>query len=349
MTGPLDPTHLAAAGTKVLETGGHVLEVVKGLGETYEGLEALGIVLAALSQTKKGKRARRDFLDVAPVVGAKRKIPVVAALFGTDRPLVLSPATDRLPASGELAHPDHPLGYPHDLAGLQGFVPFLVEPARYRRDLLSPHSLRAGESALCAGSPKAHRYVRQFLPAVEISREGYRHQHASRLHPSKLEYVFAEDLENPKVLVRSMSRRGKETWKTRKAILRARSGGGFETPWRPKGYLASAALKSDFLLVSKLPRNGRGDSIVAFSGGHGAGSEAVRLLLSQLSTRDLRELADLFEFAYFQFVLEVKTREGTFGSEPATVRISDKLPPVALDIGPGDLSGDPVRDPTRWK
>ena len=81
--------------------------------------------------------------------------------------------------------------------------------------------------------------------------------------------------------------------------------------WRPPGLtetlLGKPYLARDFLLVSRLPRNTSGGDVILISGGHGAGTQSIELLLDDdaFPIQQLRELAvALRPYRYYQFVLE---------------------------------------------
>ena len=82
------------------------------------------------------------------------------------------------------------------------------------------------------------------------------------------------------------------------------------------------------------------------AGGHGAGTEATRLLLHSLHIKQLRKLVALLgDSPYYQFVIEVtEVKHPKTGTVPTRIKISEDLPPVSLSISAADLRGKPIKE-----
>jgi hypothetical protein len=148
----------------------------------------------------------------------------------------------------------------------------------------------------------------------------------------------------------SMMQPGMAAAKTRKVLLSWKGKDDFK-PWQPKGYGAGEELRRDFLLVSRLPRTSIGGDILILAGGHGAGTEATRLLLHCLHVKQLRELVDsLRGKPYYQFVIEVtEVKHPKTGTVPTRIKISEDLPPVPLNVSAADLLRRAVKGRKVWR
>jgi hypothetical protein len=101
-------------------------------------------------------------------------------------------------------------------------------------------------------------------------------------------------------------------------------------------------LKTDFLLVSRLPKDTNGGAVTILSGGHGAGTRSLELLLDPaFRLGELEALCDVLDGAeYFQFVLEAGDIEHRPGhpSVARTLKVSEECPPEKIAwANPGDL------------
>jgi len=189
-----------------------------------------------------------------------------------------------------------------------------------------------------------------YLPSLELTASGVCQQYETLIRPDSLKYIFGENPLAPRVRVVSMMARGKPDLKTRKTIWHWRANRDLGA-WQPRGYAVGDELRKDFLLASRLPRTGTGGDILVFAGGHGAGTEAVDLMLHKLSVEELQELVDSLHGApYYQFVVEVtKVKHKSWGTIPTSVRISDELPPVKLDITAANLKKNASKPRKEWR
>jgi hypothetical protein len=134
-------------------------------------------------------------------------------------------------------------------------------------------------------------------------------------------------------------RAGQIAEKTRKKILV--KDGSAPLYWTPPNYgHKHEMLRSDFLLVSRIPTTSMGGSLLSFAGGHGAGTEALSHLFDERV--HISALKDLFSALngnpYWQFVLEVtEVDHPATGTVPRRVIISEKLPPRILDVSASAL------------
>lgn len=264
--------------------------------------------------------------------------------------LLFHPSTDWRPAPGQRAAPRASEGYPHDLRALQGLACYLPEDPHWTEDLVFKEEVAPRDKLVCAGSPKANLVVRHVLPSFVLSEDGAQQQYATLLPPEGLSYFFGEDHVSPRVEVISMMRGGTKSLKTRKMIWTWKRPGDLDC-WQPRGYREGEELRKDFLLVSRLPVSQIGGDVLVFAGAHGAGTDSTRLLLENLHIRELRKLADrVGGQAYFQFVLEVtQVRHSRSGTLPVSVRISEELPPVVLELGASQLRAKPFLPAKVWR
>ncbi len=308
----------------------------------FRGLE---VVLRVAPKTAKWVWER--FLDHVDLPGKRREL--IEALFVDKRDILFHPGTDWRPAEGQTAPPYTARGYPHEVRALRAFTPFFPEESRYQETLFFPSSLEGSSRLICTGSTKTNNMVRKYLPSLEFKDGKARQQYASFLRTEDLTYLFGEDLSAPMVEVVSMMSPGATKPKTRKMIWKWRAAGDLDT-WQPKNYMSGKSLNSDFLLISRLPRTSVGGDILIFAGGHGAGTEAVTLLLNQLPLSQLRDLVDqLQDKPYYQFVIEVtEVRHEATGTIPIQIKISDEMPPVKLPIGATNLRDKAVCPTKVW-
>ena len=268
----------------------------------------------------------------------KERIELIRHLFLDQGEFLFHPSGDYVIASGQVTPPLPEIGYPHDVAALLSFEPYLPGERKVQDSLLFEGRLTPTSRLICAGSPKANKLSRKYLPSIAVQRDGNRGaQYLTCISEDHLAYIFGEDFSAPTVDVVSMMYGGKQVPKTRKLIWHRR--GSDLRPWSPLGYELGGKLNADFLLVSRLPRTKAGGDILVFAGGHGSGTQAISLLLNQLPASQLRDLADrLSGESYFQFVLEVsELSHSADGTLAARIRVSEQLPPVVLDLGQKDV------------
>lgn len=261
----------------------------------------------------------------------KERQEILADLLLVEGQYLLHPASDYRPALGQPPAPIGDFGYPHDFEALRAFLSLVPGVPVFSSDAVFTVQAAPSDHLIAAGSPKANALSRLYLPSYSISREGKVRDFETILHPDDVPYSFVENLVQPKVGVISKMRGSVPDMKTRKAILHSRLGTPAEL-WQPRGYLGTKMLARDFLLISRLPRNESGASIVIAGGGHGAGTEAVRLAFQELHISELHSLhSSLKDKPYWQFVIEVtRVEHRTDGSTPTKVRLCEKLPPVEV-------------------
>ncbi len=302
--------------------------------QLLSAIKGLEIVMrAVIGSTKWGLKT---FIDHFERQGERHEL--VRQLFLNRGDFLFHPGTDWRPAAGQPQAPYVGRGYPHELHAIRAFVPFVPEKAAYQETLFFPSNLTVSRRLICTGSPKTNGFARTYLPSVSLSNDEARQQYRTFLRPDAVKYIFGEDLVAPKVKVVSMMEAGRLAEKTRKLIWTWKGSSDLR-PWRPKGYLDGEKLRSDFLLLSRLPRTAAGGDILIFAGAHGAGTEAVSLLLNQLHIKQLRELVDILQGApYFQFIVEItQVKHLSTGTIPKQIRLCEDLPPVRLDISAADL------------
>jgi hypothetical protein len=272
----------------------------------------------------------RNFRRRLELPGDRKELLSSFLLSGTGEYL-LHPGADYMPAPDQLLAPETQFGYPHNIEALKSFTHLLPEKTYYQQTILWETPLSLVSRVVSSGSPKDNALARQFLPFYQLSRIGLSLVEKTQLQPESIAYCFGEDLTAPRVNVVSKMRGGVPDKKTRKMLWKRTVDSRMQS-WCPMGYEKGEWLEKDFLLVSRLPRNQTGGDILLFSGAHGAGTEATRLLLWELDIRQIRDLADAIGNApYFQFVVEVdKVDHPSSGTVPAHVRISEELPPVRL-------------------
>jgi hypothetical protein len=258
---------------------------------------------------------------------------LIRAIFLDHGDILFHPSCDYQPSDGQPSPPPSPNGYPHDIRALWSFEPFLNGERRVEESLYFSGDLTPTSRLVCSGGPRSNAFSRMFLPSCRVSAEGPpTAQYQTVVLPSHLEYLFGEDPISPPIYVQSMMHPETLQPKTRKLLWRKIH--GELHPWQPPVYEKKRLLNQDFLLVTRLPRTHSGGDITIFSGGHGAGTQAVSLLLHSLPASELHTLADaLAGKPYFQFVLEVSDlRHSKSGTIPGKVKLSETLPPVELSI-----------------
>jgi len=303
--------------------------------QTKEVLEVVIEANLSVASKKLGEvysRIRRRFAF------RKERVELIRNLFLDQGEFLFHPSSDYVAANSQITPPHPQIGYPHDVAALLSFDPFLPGETKIQKSLLFDGSLTPTSRVICAGSPKANKLSRKYLPSIAVQRDGNRvSQYQTCISEDRLTYVFGEDFYAPTVDVVSMMYGGKRVPKTRKIIWHRK--GKNLLLWSPLGYELGGKLNADFLLVSRLPRTKTGGDILVFAGGHGSGTQAISLLLNQLPPSQLKDITDIVGGEpYFQFVLEVSDfSHSADGTLAARVCVSEQLPPVVLDLGPNDL------------
>ena len=180
------------------------------------------------------------------------RVELIRHLFLDQGEFLFHPASDYVAASGQITPPHPQIGYPHDVAALLSFEPYLPGERKVQSSLLFDGKLTPTSRLICAGSPKANKLSRKYLPSIAVQRDGNRApQYPTCISEDRLVYIFGEDFSAPTVDVVSMMYGGKEVPKTRKLIWH-RKGPDLQ-PWSPFGYELRGKLNADFLLVSRLP------------------------------------------------------------------------------------------------
>lgn len=321
-----------------------------GLGPSLlEVLDAIAVAeLVFRVVTKSTKWGVKAVLDRTGKPGERREL--VRHLFFGQGDFRFHAGNEWRPAKGQKVAPITRRGYPHELLAATSFVPFFDETAVYEDTLFFKAPLNPEHRIVTTGSPKSNDLARRYLPSFEKKEDGARQQHATLISPGSLKYLFGEDLTAPKVQVVSMMRHGATEAKTRKVLWRSRGKDDFK-PWRPDGYSSGEELRRDFLLVSRLPTSSIGGDILIFAGGHGAGTEATRLLLHKLKMRELKKLVDLLGSSpYYQFVIEVtEVKHPKTGTVPKAVRLCEDPPPEVLNISAAHLLERAVKSTKVWR
>jgi len=316
-------------------------------------VRGIEVVLKAVRGTAKW--GSRKFMEHYEKPGERRELIQQLFLGGvapwnSGQPtLLFHPSNDWRPDPGQPDPPALGTGYPHDIRAIRSFDRFLPEEACYEDRLVFKSELRPSDKLVCAGSPKSNQAVRTVLPSFELTDKGARQQFATSIEARHLKYFFGVDKISRPVKVVSMMRKGQVASKTRKLLWSWRGDGDLQ-PWRPKNYLKGEELTSDFLLVSRLPLSSVGGDVLVLAGGHGAGTEATRLLLQKLHIRELRALDSVLGDApYFQFVVEVTgVKHATRGTRPTSIRLSDALPPERLSLSAALLRPKPFLPAKLW-
>jgi hypothetical protein len=208
----------------------------------------------------------------------------------------------------------------------------------------------AVDSLVCAGSPISNDYTRQYLPYCE--EETLERPKPSLLRPASLPYHFMYGAKKEVGVVSWMGGSVPET-KFNHGLFAELEPGAEREIWRPREVLDSRRrLATDFLLVSRLPRNRDGGEVLIIAGGHGAGTQAMELLLDEdgFPLRELRKLEErLQDAAYYQFVLEAYDMAHDLpGTTARALRVSETCMPRKIAFTPDLLiSGSDERiEPT---
>lgn len=294
---------------------------------------AIGAVVTAtkgLSTVAKGWKAFRSRLELE----GDRKEILQALFIGSGGHFLGFSGNNWLPADGQDAPPIAPLGYPHEQNAMFSITALLPEAPIEDGANLFRGTVHPDSRFICTGSPKSNESARRVLPFSRITDQGVL-EFETDLPRSGVKYHFIEDISRGArpLEVISMMNKGVLKPKTQKRIW----GGGIS--WQPDGYTHRHELTKDFLLVSRLPRKNVAGDVLILAGAHGAGTEAIRLLLDsrQIHIRQLRDLADqLAGKPYFQFVIEVtEVEHREDGTVPTRIRIQEEfVPPVVLDLSP---------------
>lgn len=271
----------------------------------------------------------RAFIQRLDIPGRRQEI--LSSIFLRDQgEYILVPGGEYKTALNQTPVISTQFGYPHDIEALRSFSSLLPKRTYYKQTLWG-QKIPITSKVVSSGSPKSSASARQFLPFYEITSNDVHLLYQTEIQPESVAYNFGEDLSAPPVNVISKMRGCVPDKKYRKVLIK-RATSGIQL-WSPKGYVKGDWLDKDFLLVSHLPRNPNGGNILIFSGAHGAGTEATRLLFFKLKIRELRDLADFIrDTQYYQFVIEVdKVDHKRTGTIPLYVHLSEELPPVKLE------------------
>jgi hypothetical protein len=304
--------------------------------------QSVRIVLRGVieANSKAAKWVWRKFRTNLELPGERQEL--LKELFLGKGDFLFHPGSDWKPARGQSEPPTMEVGYPHDLNALLAFAPLLPKKTILKDDLYFEEKLTPTRHLVCTGSPKANALARSYLPSYELTEKGKTRQYNTIINPDQLQYAFGENFVDPTVKVISKMENGTIRDKTRKLIWKnpSRSDASF---WYPQGYMDDEWLTKDFLLVSRLPRNSVGANILIFAGAHGAGTESVTLLMQKIHIARLRELVDLIGGTpYYQFVVEVTNiHHPSTGTMPLEAEISEKLPPVKLNLDSSALAKVP--------
>ncbi|MEM9293681.1 MAG: hypothetical protein AAGD01_18520 [Acidobacteriota bacterium] len=230
------------------------------------------------------------------------------------------------------------LTFPHEAAGMAAFK--AIAGNQSDKILVGESYKELADQRtrfVCFGSSVVNELTRMVFP---LGLEG-KSELRSLFALEKIPYRIVLDRQDPDVKVYS-AMLGGERLKRRKAIIESMPGGVYRKhSLPPQEYLWSAGrwqgwLRRDRLLVSKLPINFEGGSLLLIEGGHGSGTEAFRLLLSEkafdpLALSELNRL--LIGWRYFQIVFEVEDiRHEKAGSSPRHLRVSSDLPPRQVHL-----------------
>ncbi len=220
-------------------------------------------------------------------------------------------------------------GFPHDSAAIAAFrqldpsVPELI-PGDSRQAEVPP-----AFNLVAVGSPVSSDDVRLYLPYWKSDSPGL--GFSETFHSDEIPYHFFMSNEKT-IVVRSGAMNGAFVKKGENGIKISSSG----RVWRPRHSTdRKGHLKTDFLIVTKLPRSRSGGDVVLMSGGHGAGAEAFRLLLDPkvFPRSELDSLMKAIGNApYFQFVLECSDiRDDRDMSRAHNLSLSEDCPPQVIE------------------
>ena len=228
-------------------------------------------------------------------------------------------------------------GYPHDYYGVAPYSKLASNLLMVDKPWSG--SMRPNSCLVASGSTVSNRFARLYLPHLgedphdKVAKEA---KEALIINGDELPYAFYSGGVDM-MRVYSMMKDGEK--KTRWNGIAFRSPSQSERRiWRPR---SSEWLEEDFLLVSKLPMYSRTGivigSVVLVSGGHGAGTEAFRLLLDTeaFSRSDLDKLSDAVKGnTYFQVVFRVEVRKDDAQRETRPYKVEviwdENLRPVAF-------------------
>jgi hypothetical protein len=263
-----------------------------------------------------------------------RRLELISSLVKAPRRLLLWPGTEH--TYGRPVPTYLETGFPHDLRAISPFRTLCEGAVRVLNQEFLSETLRRTDTLLATGTFTSSNVARRVLPKWK--------QVASRLEliwdPTRfmpvveVPYQLVE-LDRKPVRVISGMEGGRPAKKTPKGLVDARTR-QLMYPSDEMPYVDRRGwLKSDFLLVSRLPSPGGGPDIVLISGGHGAGTQAIELLFNS-SGLDLAELEGLVDVTrgarYYQFVLEVGDIDHAGSMSVAgRVRLARQAPPVVIE------------------
>ena len=217
-------------------------------------------------------------------------------------------------------------GLPHNQAAVAAFRT-LDKRSPVSRDVDGEElEIFPTQHLVVSGSPVTEGEPLLYLPYRQ-SEETYITSNTYR--PERIPYHFVMDREE-RIKVHSATLHGQE----KKSRPHGLQQSAFGKLWRPREYTDDRDfLKTDFLLVSRLPRNREGGEVVILAGAHGVGSGAFALLFEKngFPTSQLLELLKILEGEpYFQFVLECSVTHDAGITKASKVWICEDCPPQII-------------------
>ncbi len=306
----------------------------------HMGLTAALIFVESLKLVHEERRETRDrvaedrrsvtTLELEQAAGESEpfldaeQLDLVSDLLASKERIVLCPGTEH-----RYGKPTWELslrGYPHDLRAVAPFRFLAKSPAEVLEVKGIPSFLQPGDVVVGTGSPSSSLMASLLMSSL-----------ASQVR--NLPYRIEEIPGDPFVKVYSEMEKGEIRDKIGKQLVDGSSG---EPLYSDHDNVdpSSGWLKSDVLLVSRLPGVGGNYDVLLFSGFHGAGTQAAELLFRKnvFATDDLRKLVRLLDgHEYWQFVLEVGDVENIGNVEKTkrktvahSIRLSQSCPPQAF-------------------
>ncbi len=218
-------------------------------------------------------------------------------------------------------------GFPHCRLAVKPYTN-LFEDAVEVTESDQEMNLEDLENIFSTGSPHASSIARQYLPFWD-DRDGT-FSRGAFVDPSAIPYHIAILKEEGWRSSASLGRADKEALKTIRVGSKEYSVGN-----EPGKYL-----RSDFLLITRLPKKG-GGHIILVAGGHGAGTRSFEMLFnakafSDLQLRELHRVIGGKESFQLVFKCSELTHDGTTIAHK--VEVWDEVPPV--EINPQGLRFD---------
>ena len=302
------------------------------------------IVLTALETEQQivSRLVRRIVeADVWERVGVPRdREGILRRLFGMPSVVHLRPGDKHLYGSGTVLSSAGTIrGFPHDMRALLPFAKLFKDPILEDVETIDV-SWRSADSVVCVGSPVSNELARQYQPYCDEGNPDA--TNPSLVRGAVLPYHFLYGSKK-ELQVRSWMEGGKFEDKRNHGLYVQEQTGGQRQLWRPRCNIGpDRRLARDFVLVTRLPRNLAGGEILIVAGGHGAGTQAIELLLDEAAfpTSELWKLRNAIgDWRYYQFVLEAFEMEH---APPATVAtrlaVSTDCPPREVKFFQGLLT-----------